>query len=282
MPTESFELGLRRATLAVSVLHDIDVEPTRGGIVLPGEPALRVGWTECRRALAGADPDSDLAHLRLARWLRTRRWIAAVPGEPLAGLARPYGVPVDSELHPGLDWVRLRVLGDALDVGLGFVGLDPEAPDTVVVVPEQLLVAAGIDADPCWPHALVYLEQMGEMARQRYLRDPRAPLRPMGDCDVVTLFASRTMRAALVDGFGGMRTAGVPTRARGWLDLSRIDPAYVLAAAALTDREHRGFTRPVLVTADELAMAVAGGRPEEIVLRDPAVDSPFLREMLYR
>ncbi|MHB2023984.1 MAG: hypothetical protein ACYCO3_11740 [Mycobacteriales bacterium] len=282
MTATPFGLALRRCTLAVCVLHDIDLRPTLGGIILTQTPQLRVSWAECRRAVGGADPDGELARSRLARWLSIRRWVAAHPLDQLATLARPYGVPVDSELHPGLDWVRLRVLGDALDVGLAFAGLDPQRPEAVIPVPDQLLVAAGVDASPWWARALVYLEEMGGCARERYLRDPATPLRPMGDCDVVTLLASRTLRCALVEGFGGMRTAAAPMRVRGWLDLSRIDPAYVLAAAALTDVEHRGFSRPLLLTADEVAAAAPGGHPAELVLRDPAVNSPFLRSMLYR
>jgi hypothetical protein len=282
MGTDPLELGLRRCALAVSVLADIDLRPAPGGIVLTSAPRLRISWTECRRAVAGADPDGELARKRLTSWIRARRWLASVGRAELAAMARPYGVAVDSELHPGLDWVRMRVLGDALDLGLGFAGLDPADPEKVVVVCQSLLDAARIDPSPWWEAAVVYLEQMGALARDRYRRDPKAPLRPMGDCDVVTLLGSRTFRSQLVDGFGGMRAAAVPMRVRGWLDLSRIDPAYVLAAAALTDLDHRGFSRPLLITADEVAMAVSGGRPEEIVLRDPAVDSPFLRSVLYR
>jgi hypothetical protein len=71
-------------------------------------------------------------------------------------------------------------------------------------------------------------------------------------------------------------------RRRGWLDLSRIDPAFTAAAAAATDPEERGFPRPVLLTLDEVSLAVDGGRPAEIVLRDAAAESPHLRPVLFR
>jgi len=74
----------------------------------------------------------------------------------------------------------------------------------------------------------------------------------------------------------------VPMRRRGWLDLSRIDPAFTAAAAAATALEERGFDRPLLLTLDEVAMAPAGGRPAEIVLRDPAADTASLRPVLFR
>jgi hypothetical protein len=174
------------------------------------------------------------------------------------------------------------VLGDALDVGIGFVGLDPSRPDVVVVPPQRLLEAAGVDPAPWWHTCVDYLHRMGRQAATRYLRDPKAPLRPMGDCDVVTLLAAASLRRALIADCGGLRSAAVPMRVRGWLELTRIDPAYVLAAAALTEPEHRGFPRPLLITADEVTLSKPGGQPAQIALRDPAVDEPWLRDMLYR
>ena len=108
-------------------------------------------------------------------------------------------------------------------------------------------------------------------------------LRPIGDCDVVTLLASRTFRTALCAQDGtGMRAAAVPMRRRGWLDLSRIDPAFTVAAAAATDELARGFSRPLLVTVDEVTLSMVGGRPAEIVLRDAAIETPHLRPILFR
>ncbi|MGE5763139.1 MAG: hypothetical protein ACM3ZF_04415 [Mycobacterium leprae] len=59
-------------------------------------------------------------------------------------------------------------------------------------------------------------------------------------------------------------------RDRGWLDLRRVDPAFALAAAAATPVDRRGFTRPLLLTADEVAMARAGGHTAADALRGPA------------
>ena len=71
-------------------------------------------------------------------------------------------------------------------------------------------------------------------------------------------------------------------RHRGWLELSRIDPAFVQAAASIATDEERGFVRPVLLTVDEVAVALPGGKPAEIVLRDPAPDNlRWLRDVLY-
>ena len=267
--------------LAVSVLHDVDVEPGPDGVVLPGSPDVHVPWSECRRALAGHDPEGD-GRTRLAAWLLARRWCADLGGEALELALRPVGLPVEHVAHPGLDWVRERVLGDALDLGFGAVGLVPRDPDRVVLVPPTALDAAGIDADVAWTGARRWLEDMGAMAYERLVRDPKGVLRPYGGCDAVTLLGARSLRAALAEAGGGLGAAVVPMRTRGWTRLALIDPAFGPAAAAATPAAERGFDRPLLITADELTVAAEGGRPSEIVLRDAAVDAPWVKDVLYR
>ncbi|HEX7189072.1 MAG TPA: hypothetical protein VF423_12675 [Actinomycetes bacterium] len=273
-------LELRRLALTVSVLDDVDIVPLDDGLLLSGVSPVEVSWLELRRALAGADPTDDLGRARVRAWLRGRRIAADTHPDHLKDLARPVGLPLDHPLYPGLGWVRHRVMGDSLDLGIGFVGAGTD-PDEVVVVPQGAFDAAGIDPSPWWPAALDYLERMGAVAAER-IRD-NTTLKPIGDCDVVTLLGSRTLRTALGAQDGtGMRAAAVPMRRRGWLDLTRIDPAFTAAAAAATAPEERGFSRPVLLTADEVTMAVDGGRPAEIVLRDKAVEPPHLRAVLFR
>ena len=275
-------MELRRGVLAVSVLHDLDIEPAALGVTLTGEPTVWVSWGECRRGLAGHDPESPEGRERLARWLLARRWAADLPVADLRERLRPVGLPVDHVLHPGLDWVRRRVLGDALDLGLGAVDIDPDDPDHVVLLPTPLLDAVGLDPEVCWAEAESYLERMGLVAVERLARDERGQLRPIGDCDAVTLLGSRALRAAIATEAGGMGAVIAPMRRRGWTKMQTIDPAFGPAAAAATSLAERGFPRPLLVTADELALAAEGGRPEELALRDPAVDSPWVRDVLYR
>jgi hypothetical protein len=174
------------------------------------------------------------------------------------------------------------VHGDALDLGLGFAGLDPRDPDRVVPAPQSLLDSAGIDADDWWPTCIVYLEQMGRMAAERMHRRPEAPLRPMGDCDVMTLLGSMTLRAAIVDDVpDGMRAIAIPMRSRGWLDLTRVDPAFSAAAARLTAPDERGFSRPLLVTREEVALAPEGGDTVRPVIEDRIAPVIDLRDVLY-
>lgn len=261
-------LALRQTVLAASVLSDIDIRPCDDGVVLPGPPVIPVGWHELSLALGGALPGSDAARLRIAAWLNGRIITAAWHREGLRSLARPVALPLDHVLHPGPDWVRHRVHGGALDLGLGFVGVGPD-PDAVVVIPPGALEAGGVNPHSWWPVALHYLEQMGTIAADRLKRS--TVLRPIGDCDVVTLLAARSFRKGACAAPETMRAAAVPMRTRGWLDPSRIDPAFTAAAAAATSPAERGFARPVLLTADEVVLASEGGRPAQIVLRDPAV-----------
>jgi hypothetical protein len=273
---------LRRGVLAVSVLHDVDVEPAELGVVLPGTPPVWVPWTECRRALGGHDPETT-GRQRLADWLRARRWAGDLSAEHLVQRLRPVGLPVDHVLHPGLDWVRERVLGDALDLGLGAVDLDPADPDRVVLLPSTVLDDAGLDQEEMWAKTRTLLDDLGALAADRLRRDTRGLLRPLGDCDVVTLLGSRALRAALAADAGGLGAAVVPMRNRGWTRLAMIDPAFGPAAARATEPAQRGFDRPLLVTPDELTVVAEGGRPQEIVLRDPALaDEPFMQDVLYR
>jgi hypothetical protein len=273
---------LRRGVLAVSVLHDVDIEPAALGLTLPGEPPVWVPWAECRRALAGHDPEST-GRRRLADWLLARRWAADLSPEHLVQRLRPVGLPVEHALHPGLDWVRERVLGDALDLGLGAVDLDPADPDRVVLLPATALDAAGLDQEEMWARTRTMLDDLGKLAAERVRRDTRGQLRPLGDCDVVTLLGSRALRQALAADAGGMGAAVVPMRNRGWTRLALIDPAFGPAAARATEPENRGFDRPLLVTADELTLVAPGGRAEIVALRDPATsDGPWMKDVLYR
>lgn len=264
----------------MSVLDDVDLIPLDDGVLLTGVEPVEVSWLELRRALAGSDLESDLARMRVRAYLTGRRIVADRHVDELRELARPAGLPVDHALHPGLDWVRDRVLGGAIDLGFGFVGVGPD-PDEVVIVPQGALDAAGVDPTPWWPAARDYLERMGAVAAQR-LTD-LAMLRPIGDCDVVTLLGSRTLRVALCGADGtGMLAAAVPMRRRGWLDLTRIDPAFTVAAAAATAEDDRGFSRPLLLTVDEVTMVSDGGQPAAIVLRDSAVAAPRMRPVRFR
>ncbi len=280
-PTPS-SLELRRGALGVCVLNDLDLEPNRQGIRLLGNPRIFVSWVECRRALGGLHPETDAARERLARWLLARRWIADRSRLELMERVRPVGLPHGHALHPGDDWVRAQVLGDALDLGLGFVDLDPTNPDRVVLAPPSALEAAGMDASVLWCNAREQLEQLGSLAASRLGNDRRGTLRPLGDCDVVTLLGARSLRAALASGPDGLGTVVAPMLRRGWTQLALVDPAFAPAAWSATPPLERGFPRPLLVTRDELVLAVPGGHPEDLALREVVTAGTWDRDVLYR
>lgn len=273
-------VALRRCVLAVSVLQDLDLMPGDDGVTTASGRLLP--WETLASALGTLDPDSPAARPVLARWLRELQWIGWRSPEDLADRARPVGLPRGHALHPGQEWVRAGVHGGVLDLGVGFLGVGTD-PDEVVVPRAGLLRAAGHDARPWWPACRAYLEDMGMLAASRHDMHPDRPIHPMGDCDVVTLLGSRVFRAALAERDPAkMCAAAVPTRRRGWLDLSRTDPAFALAAASLADADERGFERPLLVTADEVVMARPGGDPVLQALRDGAAPDPVLPSVRYR
>jgi hypothetical protein len=275
--------------LAVTLLDQGDLaelEVVEGGVLRRGtRPSPVIPWDEL--LLAGGDPQDEagepVRRRRIARWLRVRLLLhdlldaPDVPDRDAAAVAvvvrvRPRALPRDHVLHPGPAWTRHTILGGALDLGLGLRGIDDDGRsdhEAVGILPPGILEAAGLDAHTAAGRADRYLQDMADLGSQRFALDSSSVLRPLGDADVVTLLASRTYRTALLDG-QGMRSAAIPVRTRGWLDLGRLDPAFAISAAELTDPDERGFTRPVLITRDEVTMVREGGSPVRQSLADPA------------
>jgi len=272
--------ALRQLVFAVSVLQDLDLVPVDEGVQVASGRLLP--WHCLEAALAGHDLRATSSRGVLSTWLRALQDVAWRSPADLAERARPVGLPRGHAVHPGATWTQAWVPGGALDLGVGLLGV-AEDPDEVVVLGAGLLQACGHDPSAWWPGCVGYLEQMGELAASRHILHPDRPLRPMGDCDVVTLLGSAALRRALAGNDStGMRAAAVPTRRRGWLDLSRIDPAFALVAASLADSHERGFERPLLITADEVVLAKAGGDPVLQAMRDAAAPDPQLPAVLYR
>lgn len=274
--------ALRRACLAASVLRDIDLLPDAAeGVLLTGVPEARVTWSELAAATGGVGPDSALGMQRVVDWLAARRLLADRLLPEILEQVRPLALAQDDPVHPGPGWIRHRVLGGALDLGLGIAGLDPARPLRVRPLPAGVLESCGLSPAQLWPAVLDHLEDMGTMAVLRWRRQPDQPVKPLGDCDALTLLGSRIMRRAVASESQGMATIAAPMRDRCWLDLSRIDPAFTAAAFAATAETDRGFERPLLVTGDEVATAVAGQRSPAFVLLDPAQPDPVDHQRSY-
>jgi len=247
--------ALRRGVLAVSLLHDVPVEPTGSGVRVghswdDREDWAPVAWAELAAALSGANPESNAGRMRLRDWLRARAYLASVPVTVDDDRLVPLALPTGHVLHPGERWPVERVLGGVLDVG---PGLRPDDGGLAVPLQPSAVPPGRPPVDALWPALRDDLTRMAALAVERLERGGQGVLRPFGGCDVLTLLSARGLREHLAAGDGtGMRAVAVPMRSRGWFDLRRIDPAFVGAAATATAAEQRGVPVPLLVTADEV------------------------------
>ncbi|MDQ1633185.1 MAG: hypothetical protein QOC80_3157 [Frankiaceae bacterium] len=290
-------LALRRCLLAVTVLHDLDLDwqhltgPTDPvdfdypDLTLDGDPPVRVPSARLRTVLAGRDLEQRATVTFLARWLLLRRVLESAPADMVLEALRVVGLPAGHALHPGPGWVRERVPGASLHLGLGLLpdlapgalpadltddsdllggngSVPAVAAPSPVPLPDGLLDEIGIDAAEVWPTAMARLEELGALAAARRRRRPRDPLRPLAEADVVTLLGSRRFRFELAaETTTGLAGLVVPMLNRGWVSTAAIDPAFGPAAAAATEEQRRGFARPVLVTEYEVVQVPAGGHP---------------------
>ncbi len=249
----------------MSVLDDVDLSPADDGVLLPGSPPAFVSWEAVAQALGPHEPLSAAGRHRVCALLRLFRLVADLGGDAprrVHEAARLLALPPDHALHPGPAWVRGQVPGGALDLGVGLLGVTGQ--DGCVPLPPGLPVAPTAQVDGWWPELRAHADRMGALAARRVGSGGRAVLRPVGGCDALTLLASAPLRAGLAGRDGtGMRAAALPRRARGWIDLARIDHAYVSAVWSLTPEPDRGVPRPLLVTRDEVTLPAAGGRPAE-------------------
>jgi hypothetical protein len=279
---------VRRGVLATSVLDDIPVEPHGDGVSVGLDWQDRTSWVpaswqQLAEATQGVDPMSASGRLRLRDWMRARPHLHAdlsADDRRIVPLALPAGHPV----HPGAGWAREHVRGGVLDVGPALRLLRGD-DEQVLPLSACVLRAAGLDLRPRWAAVRAHIDAMASLAVARLNRDAKAVLTPVGGCDVLTLLASATLRGHLAGSDGtGMRAVAVPIRRRGWFDLARIDPPFVLAAAHATSAEERGVDRPLLVTKDEVAVVegvIDVAAMARRALADPAVDRPGARDVLY-
>lgn len=254
---------LRQCVLAVSVLSDLDVTPSERGVQLPGPAGATVDWTAIRDAVGTDDPSGPVARRRVELLLRLHRLVTdlgSTAAERFRSAARVVALPPGHADHPGAGWVRERLRGNALDLGIGVHGLLGE-PDRTTPLPVSVLAALSGRPLDWWPDVREHAERMGALSATRLSRDgDTATIRPVGGCDVLALLSSRTLRRHLADSDGtGMRALAVPTRRRGWFDVRQVDPAFVRAAWSLTEDHERGLPVPLLITADDVALPFSLG-----------------------
>ena len=257
MPTVDASL-LRQCVLAVSVLSDLDVIPCDTGVRLPGPDDVVIEWQSIREAVGTHPPHGAIARGRVESLLRLHRLVIDLGSEApqqFHSSSRVIALPATHSQHLGAGWVREKLRGDALDLGIGVHGLLGVA-DRTAPLPPSVLQAIGVTPEGWWHRLREHAERMGALSAARLARDGSVGLiRPVGGCDVLALLSSRTLRRHLAESDGsGMRALAVPTRLRGWYDVTRIDPAFVHAAWSLTDDQDRGLAVPLLVTLDEVTL----------------------------
>lgn len=245
--------------LAVGVLGDVDVQPHDAGVAVEGS---LVDWRDIAATVGPDDPLSTSARRRVERLLRLQARLDREGDAATALLAqrlRVIALPRGHADHLGRLWVADRLLGGALDLGLGVLGLLDD-PDEVVPLPPSVSGAADLPRGT-WARVLAHADEMGALCVARLERDGargHGVLRPVGGCDVLALLASRSLRTWLANGDGsGLRALAVPMRNRGWYDLAHIDPVFVGAAWAASAENERGIAAPLLVTADEVGLGRA-------------------------
>lgn len=288
MHPEQPVFALRRTLLAASVIDDIDVVPMDTGVILDGPVSTELGWGVIAEAIGEHPHDSEIARLRLSTALRLHSWLAiagTAARDELRMSARLLALGPDHALHPGPGWVRDRVLGGALECGIGLVA-DSDSGAESIPLPPSVVAAAGLDPDELYASLLGHADSMGELAVSRMHRDTKGPaprgvsasdsqatVRPVGGLDVPSLLATRPVRAYLAGSDGsGMRAIAVPVRSRGWYDLARIDPAFVQAAWAASTESDRGLPRSLLVTTDEVVLGPECRSVIDLALADPAIE----------
>ncbi|MFV0459177.1 MAG: hypothetical protein ACK5MT_10485 [Actinomycetales bacterium] len=290
---------LRRSVLAASVLDDIDLIPSDDGVTLPGPGESLLTWADLADVVGPYPVGSGLARLRLAMALRLHAWAASRgprAKDELIRSARLLAMGSEHVHHPGPAWVRARVMGGALDCGIGLVA-EGDSGEDAVPLPPSLARHLQLDLEQLYASVRSHGESMGAMGVTRLHRDHggrpqpvvsatdgQAVLRPVGGLDVVSLLATAAVRTYLAEADGsGMRATAVPHRSRGWYDLARIDPAFTQAAFAASEPAARGLPRPLLVTADEVALGPSGDGVIRLSLEDPAVERHTAgRRVLYR
>lgn len=281
--------SLRQCVLMVSVLHGIDVTPRDDGVSLPPSPSvassgeLFVPWSTIESVVRDFSDVTDVdARRHLAHWLTTARGLGDLSEQEFLTHVTVMGMPHNAAQHPGPAWTHTEVLGGALHLGLGLRLLGHLSDETAALTPE-LMTAIGHDSARAWHAGWTYLNTMGQLAADRHDRDPVGVLRPMGDCDVVSLLGSPHFRACLAQFHNvGMRAVAVPMRTRGWVDPNHLDSAFVQGAAAATDTPQRGFTNAMLVTADGVWEAKPSENLVDFALRDEKQASSWIDQSRFR
>jgi hypothetical protein len=232
---------------AVAVLDGVDAEPTEAGVrVTRGPGAQVITWSQVAELLGADDPLDRAPRLRLAVLLllhRAAAGLGSTAAESFREAARPLALPVGHPLHPGPGWIRERVPGDVLDLGIGVTGLAGE--QDILPLPPSVATAVGFDAAAEWPRVRALGAEWGDIALARLFGPAGGPLvlAGAGGVDALTVLALPDTRQRLTG------PVAAPSRDRAWLGLGRrsSDEEYLRAVWTLTTTARRGVLEPLAV-----------------------------------
>ena len=237
---------------AVAAIDGIELRPDRDGVLPPGRAVSLISWPQVRATLGSDDPLDPAPRRRLELLVELHQVVGELgpdAADRLGQASRALALPVGHPLHPGRGWVRHRLPGGVLDLGLGVAGLLPGRPGPVPL-PPGVAEAAGLGGADRWERLWQQAERLGALAGRHLAgTGDSAVIRSAGGFDALTLAATQALRDHLL---GSTGPAGLPvaaprrdrvlTGARAG-DRDRSRATWLLSAAA-----ERGVLEPRRLT----------------------------------
>jgi hypothetical protein len=237
---------------AVAAIDGIELRPGRLGVRPAGRTGGLISWPQVRATLGSDDPLDPAPRLRLELLVELHQVLGELGVDAAAWLGRAcraMALPVGHPLHPGRGWVRHRLPGGVLDLGLGVAGLLPGRSGPVPL-PTEVAEAAGITPDAGWDRLWQQAERLGALAgRHLASTGDSAVIRSAGGCDALTLAATHALRDHLL---GSTGAAGLPVAAPRRDQVLTGDRAgdrdRTRATWLLTSAAERGVLEPLRLT----------------------------------
>jgi len=250
--------GIRQVVLSVLVQQDRD-DLTVGldGVWLRALDGI-VPWQTLSRMCpphwpwqARADMVTDLLNCAL--------WVAQ-PLPVLTETVRVHAETVGSMRAPsGVTWAMERVHGEALTLGWGASGVDPDHPARVVPVAHVVWYLAGVNAAGWWGAARARHERDGQLCALRWAAEKsgKDQLKSVLAHDMLTLLGARSLREGVTTRLQSpMVSMACPTRSTAWPLTGGVEPSSVALAHHASEPAEQGFPHALLVTADEVVYPV--------------------------
>lgn len=220
------------------------------------------------RALDGIVPWKTMSRMCPSHWpwkaradvvtdlLNCAVWVTQ-PLPVVTETVQVHAQPVGSVRAPaGATWVMERVHGEALMLGWGASGVDPEHPARVVPVANVVWYLAGINATGWWGAARARQERDGQLCALRWAAEVfgKDHLKAVLVHDVLTLLGSRSLREGVTTRLRlPMVPMACPTRSTAWPLHEGVEPLSVALTHDASEPAEQGFPHMLLIREDEVA-----------------------------